>query len=214
MMSRRAFAVSAFLLLLLGGADGDATSEVLDALQKRYNGIKDLRAEFVQTSVVVAVGREEISSGTLKVLRPGRMRWEYNAPERRVIVMDKNTLKIYTPGDQQLQIAPIQSGAVSPTALSFLLGDAVLREIFEARGELESGNDELRLILVPKEDTGFESLELWLDAQTYQLRQSVVVDLFGNRTRVRFRSFAENTGIEEEDFSITVPDDTEVIDLR
>jgi len=214
MMSRRLLGISASALLLLGSAGGDTMGDVLDALQKRYNRIKDLRAEFVQTSHVVSVGRKEVSNGLITVMRPGHMRWEYSAPEQRVIVMDGETLRIYSPADRQLQIASLRSGAVSPTALSFLLGNGILREIFEVAGTLESNRNELGLKLRPKQDSGFEFLELWLDPRTYQLRESVVVDLFGNRTRVRFQEISENTGVVEEDFSIEVPDDTEVIDLR
>jgi outer membrane lipoprotein carrier protein len=202
------------LPLLLAGAEGGPTAEILDRLQARYDAIKDLRAEFVQTSLVASLGREDVSSGTVAVRRPGRMRWEYKAPESRVIVLDGETLQIYSPEDRQLQIAPVESGAVSPTALGFLLGDGVLRETLELVGITESTPDEVRLKLRPREDAGFEFLELWLNPASYQLRGSVVVDLFGNRTRVRFRAVAENVGIEEEVFSISVPEGTEVIDLR
>jgi outer membrane lipoprotein carrier protein len=214
MMSRRLLAIGAFALLLLGSAGGDTVGDVLDALQKRYDSVKDLRADFVQTSHVVSVGRKEVSRGVITVMRPGHMRWEYSAPEQRVIVMDGETLQIYTPADGQLQIASLGSGAVSPTALSFLLGDGILRQVFEVAGTLESDRNELGLKLRPRQDSGFEFLELWLDPRTYQLRESVVLDLFGNRTGVRFRKISENTGVVEEVFSIEVPDDTEVIDLR
>jgi outer membrane lipoprotein-sorting protein len=42
----------------------------------------------------------------------------------------------------------------------------------------------------------------------------VVVDLLGNRTAIRFTDLVENGGVAEEVFTIQVPTDTEVIDLR
>ncbi len=202
------------MLLLLGGADGEPATEVLDQLQARYDGVRDFRADFVQTSLVASIGREDVSSGSVVVQRPGRMRWKYDEPDPLVIVLDGESLRIYNPGDRQLQIAPVASGAISPTALSFLLGDGVLSKIFGALSIAESKRAEIGLKLIPLEDSGFEYLELWLDPSSYQLRESVLVDLFGNRTRVRFSAVAENAGVEEEVFSIRVPDDTEVIDLR
>jgi len=202
-------------LLLLGGAgNGEPAKETLDKLQARYDEIRDFRAEFVQTSLVASIGRKDVSSGTVVVQRPARMRWQYEKPEARVIVLDKDALRIYDSEAGQLQIAPIASGAISPTALSFLLGDGVLRKLFDAVRISESERPELGLMLRPLEDSGFESLELWLDPTSYQLQESVLVDLFGNRTRVRFRRIVENAGVGEEVFSIRVPDDTEVIDLR
>jgi outer membrane lipoprotein-sorting protein len=42
----------------------------------------------------------------------------------------------------------------------------------------------------------------------------VLVDLFGNRTVLRFSELVENAGVEDAAFEIQVPKDTEVIDLR
>jgi outer membrane lipoprotein carrier protein len=213
-MNRRRLAAVACGLIFLGGGSDDPAAQILEKLQARYEAIKDFRADFVQTSLVASLGREEVTGGSVVVKRPGRMRWTYREPEPRVIVLDRETLRIYSPGDRQLQIASVASGAISPTALSFLLGDAVLGNIFDAVRITESKRDEMGLRLKPREDSGFEILELWLDPSSYQLRESLVVDLFGNRTLVRFQGVAENEGVAEEVFSITVPDDTEVIDLR
>ena len=90
----------------------------------------------------------------------------------------------------------------------------MLRDAFRVSRITESGREEIGLKLIPREDSGFEYLELWLEPSSYQLRESVIMDLFGNRTRVRFHRVRENVGLAEEVFSITVPDDTEVIDLR
>ena len=213
-MRRWRFVTCGVLFLLLGGADGESAAEVLERLQARYDAIRDFRADFVQTSRVASLGREDVTSGSVVVERPGRMLWKYEEPDPLVIVLDGDALRIYNPADRQLQIAPVASGAISPTALSFLLGDGVLSKLFGARRIHESNRAEIGLKLIPLEDSGFEYLELWLNPASYQLRESVLVDLFGNRTRVRFSAVAENKGVEEEVFSIRVPEDTEVIDLR
>jgi outer membrane lipoprotein-sorting protein len=69
-------------------------------------------------------------------------------------------------------------------------------------------------MLKPKGDASFESLVLWLDPRTLQLRESVVVDLFGNRTRVRFEGISENAGVPASTFDLPAPPGAEVIDLR
>ncbi|MFQ5513306.1 MAG: outer membrane lipoprotein carrier protein LolA [Myxococcota bacterium] len=212
--SRRSLVGAALTLLLLAGADGDAARDVLEAVERHYEGVTDLQAAFVQDSLVASLGKEERTRGTVTVLRPGRMRWEYTAPERRVIVMDGKTLRIYSPEDRQLQIASLTPDAISPTALQFLLGGARLQTLFEAKPAHESRPDALGLELTPRSEAGFASLEIWVDPETYALRESLVVDLFGNRTRIRFQALRENTGVAEEKFTISVPKDTEVIDLR
>jgi outer membrane lipoprotein carrier protein len=198
-----------------------ATGDQLIAdVQKRYERVRDLRASFEQEANVASLGRTDLSSGTVTVKRPGRMRWEYAKPEARVLTIDGETVKMYTPGEKQLQIAPLSPESFSPTALSFLLGDGDLRESFTAEvipaGERKDAaeRNEVGLRLKPKSDASFEHLELWLGAVDLALRESVVVDLFGNRTTVRFRELVENTGVPEATFQVEVPSGTDVIDLR
>jgi outer membrane lipoprotein carrier protein len=205
------------VLLALGLLGNGATAEIpaaLDAIQARYDGITDLSAGFVQTSYTAALGGESVSAGRLTMKRPGLIRWEYSPPNRRVIVLNADTLRIYNPLDEQLQIAGLAKGTVSPTALSFLLGEGVLRELFTAVAIDADDRAELGLRLDPRQESGFEFIELWVDRETYQLRESVLVDLFKNRTSVRFDSIEENAGVDDSSFDIEVPEGTEVIDLR
>jgi len=212
MKTRKALAVLALAGALLGnGAPGDSAAPLdalLDSVQKHYNGVRDLRAEFEQESLVKALGkREDLSNrfqvgdcGSLAFKRPGRMRWNYAEPEVRVLSIDSETVRMFSEADRQLQIVPIGQGSLSPTALDFLLGGADLRESFEAARIEDATRKDIGLKLTPRGDTSFESLELWLDAESFELRESVLVDLFGNRTTLRFAELVENTGVEAGSF--------------
>ena len=190
------------------------TDAVLEATQVRYEAVRDIQAEFVQKSVIASLGREEVARGRVFVRRPGRMRWEYDSPEPRVIAIDGEALRIYTPADKQLQIASLATGAFSPTALDFLLGEGELRDTFSAEALPDAGDGLTRLKLTPKDDARFEHLELWVEADTHRLAGSVLVDVLGNRTEVRFNDVVENAGVAEERFTVEVPKGTDVIDLR
>ena len=89
-----------------------------------------------------------------------------------------------------------------------------MRELFTAVAIDADDRAELGLRLDPRQESGFEFIELWVDRETYQLRESVLVDLFKNRTSVRFDSIEENAGVDDSSFDIEVPEGTEVIDLR
>jgi outer membrane lipoprotein carrier protein len=201
-------------LALVAAEPADEAGRALDAVQKRYDAVRDLRADFEQTSFSVALGSETVSRGTVAVLRPGRMRWEYAAPDGRVIVLDKSAIRIWNPDEKQLQIAPLTEGNVSPTALGFLLGQSVLRDTFNAELIAAPERAERGLRLRPKTDGGFELLELWVDPKTSELRESVVLDLFGNRTRLRLSALRENAGVPESAFVFEAPAGAEVVDLR
>jgi outer membrane lipoprotein carrier protein len=206
--------LACIVLALVAADSGDEAGKTLDAVQKRYDGVRDLRASFEQTSFSVALGTETISKGTVAVERPGKMRWEYAAPDGRVIVLDKVSIKIWSPEEKQLQIAAISAGNVSPTALGFLLGQSVLRDTFNAELISAPERAERGLRLRPKSDGGFELLELWVDPKTYELRESVVLDLFGNRTRLRLSDMRENSGVKGSEFEFEAPAGAEVVDLR
>ena len=201
-------------IALVSATAPDDAAKTLDAVQKRYDSVHDLRATFAQTSYSAALGKETAARGSVVVKRPGMMRWEYAKPDGRIIVLDGKSIRIWNPEDKQLQIAAISGANVSPTALGFLMGQGVLRDSFEAKSVSEPNRGELGLLLHPKGDAGFESLTLWLDSKSLQLRESVVVDLFGNRTRVSFESAVENGGVEPSVFELAAPEGAEVIDLR
>jgi outer membrane lipoprotein carrier protein len=211
--SRRAPLLLVALALLAGGET--APEQVaMDALQKRYDGYRDLRARFVQTSTSAAFPETSVSKGTVLVQRPGRIRWNYD--DGRVIVLDGDSIRLFDPEDRQLQIAPLEEGGVSPTALSFLMGGARLRDDFTAKvAPAQAGAEPaFGLELVPRGEPSFESLVLWLDPETYELRESVLVDLFGNRTRLALSGAVYNAGLEPDAFRLEVPEGTEEIDLR
>jgi len=210
----------ALLVVALGLIAGGAISpedQALTALQKRYDQVQDLRAHFVQTSTSGVLAETSTTKGTVLVQRPGKIRWTYDPPDGRVIVLDGETIRIYSPEDRQLQIAPLEEGGVSPTALSFLMGSGRLVDEFTGRmAKLEAGKvaPGLGLELVPRADSSFESLVLWLDPETHELRESVLVDLFGNRTKIQLSRVSYNTGVEEGAFRFDPPEGTQEIDLR
>ena len=214
-MRRRAkFVLILLSLPLIANGTPDEARAIAVKLKQRYASIRDLRADFVQLAQHASLGREERSSGWVSVQRPGRMRWEYREPTPRVIVVDRGTLQMFDPVEAQLQVVPLAESGFSPTAIAFLLGDLDLDTVFVPELPAEERPGRRGLVLRPRQPATFEFLEIWLDPESFQVRESVVQDLFGNRTELRFESTQENIGVEEVVFTLEVPEGTEVIDLR
>jgi hypothetical protein len=55
------------VLALVAADTEDEARSTLDAVQKRYDGVRDLRASFEQTSFSVALGTETSSKGAVTV---------------------------------------------------------------------------------------------------------------------------------------------------
>lgn len=194
---------------------------VVAAVQQRYEGITDLRADFVQTteSVVLATGIEageagsSVSRGRVRFAKPGRMRWEYREPEESLVVSDGSVLWIYEVGADQATRLPVDEGYLAGAALQFLLGEGDLAATFEIE-PLGCEGDSVELDLHPREPASYERLGLTADAGTGLVTETAIVDLFGNRTRIRFENVTLDERPPEGTFRFVPPKGVEVIDLH
>ena len=75
--------------------------QLVQRLQQRYETASDYRAKFTQKYIYAATGRERSSSGEVLVKKPGRMRWNYAAPEPQMYLASEGTLWVYEPEAKQ-----------------------------------------------------------------------------------------------------------------
>src|SRR5690349_19124118 len=97
------------------------------ALQQRYQTIKDFSAEFVHTYRGGALRTQTRERGTMKIKKPGKMRWIYTAPERKEFVSDGLKIYSYIPQDRQVLVSdmPADGGADTPALFLSGKGDIV-----------------------------------------------------------------------------------------
>src|SRR5262245_39805459 len=100
----RALIVVLAVSVSLDAADLDAT-QLADALQKKYDGIKDFSADFVHVYEGGVLRKQVTEKGRLLIKKPGKMRWEYTSPEQKLFVSDGVELYSYIPQDKQVIVA-------------------------------------------------------------------------------------------------------------
>src|SRR5437773_237321 len=89
----RTFFATAFALFLAvsiaaqSRVDSSA-QDLAQALQRKYDGIKDFSADFTHSYRGGVLRKEITERGRLLVKRPGRMRWQYTSPEEKLFVSD------------------------------------------------------------------------------------------------------------------------------
>ena len=187
--------------------------EVAAKIDARYNGMKSLTAEFTEVYSNGAVQRSE--SGTLKIKKPGKMRWDYTSPREKLFLTDGSTAWFYVPGERQARRASVKKLDDLRSPLRYLLGRAKLAK--ELRGlslaadvpPESAGDVMLRGIPVGMEDRVSQVL-LESDAQGY-LRRIVMDELDGSRTEFRLRSQRENLAMEDAEFRFHPPAGVEVL---
>src|SRR5450631_2024646 len=69
-----------------------------------YNKIHSLRAGFNEAYTGLGIARSE--SGTLLLLKPGSMRWDYSSPAGKVFLIDGKYAWFYAQGAAQVQRIP------------------------------------------------------------------------------------------------------------
>lgn len=218
------FAVFAFALLITapafaGGEPADVSacaSGAVGAMQRRYENMKDLSADFVQESRSVALGgpgQTSRSEGHVVFAKPGRMRWTYTSPEESLVVSDGESLWIYDPAAGEAQKLPVGDGALSAAGVQFLLGEGDVLTQF-AIVELACDAERAWLELIPREPAAYEKLRVTLNPRSGDMRETEVTDVFGNVTRVSFENMRVDTSPGAQVFQFEAPDGVEVIELQ
>jgi outer membrane lipoprotein carrier protein len=109
------------LTLLFSTVDFDSRA-VVKHMETRYRSAKTLQANFLQR--YIEDGREVRSeSGIAYFRRPGRMRWDYEAPEKNVFLVDGKTAWFYVPGDHTVTRVPAKQSTDLRTPLALLAGE-------------------------------------------------------------------------------------------
>jgi outer membrane lipoprotein carrier protein len=205
-------ASQAAALLLAAFAQSASPGTAADALRhvdERLQRTADLQARFVQSYRSVTIGRELRERGTLSLKRPGRMRWDYEAPEKKTFVSDGKSFYFYVPADRQV-IVREQSGNAQGVAALLLSGKSLADQFEPGLEVAPAGRARIRL-LPRKPDPDVERAFLDVDSD-YRIRAIEIVDAQGNRSRFELDGIRENVGLSDKLFRFEVPRGVEVIE--
>jgi outer membrane lipoprotein carrier protein len=99
----------------------DSAKTIARLLEQHYRNTQTLRAVFLER-YSEGPRQAQIESGTVYFRRPGRMRWEYEAPERKLFIADGKTVWFYVPYDHTVTKAPVKESSDWRTPLALLTG--------------------------------------------------------------------------------------------
>jgi len=190
-------------------AESVSAEAVAQRVEAQHAGLRSLTADFVQVYRSGALGREITERGSLAIRRPGRMRWEYRAPDHKLFVCDGQTAYFYVPEDRQVTVKQIEGS--EGLAFRLLLGDLKLREEFTVALDADHARARTRLVLTPREPNAeVARLSLDLDA-SYRIVGIEITDLEGNRSGFTFDRLRENPSLPDNLFTFSIPDGVEVL---
>jgi outer membrane lipoprotein carrier protein len=139
-------ALAGFFVAMLPAYDVNPEAKPLVALfEARYRAAHTLRATFLERYTenghIVRV-----EAGTAYFRRPGKMRWEYESPEKNLFLVDGKTAWFYVPADHTATRVPAKVSTDWRTPLALLAGEMKVSRVCDrvqaATGEkLESPNN-------------------------------------------------------------------------
>jgi outer membrane lipoprotein carrier protein len=212
-MTMRAFAIFIALFRAPSPPPAVDAAAVLAKVQKFYDSTKDLHARFEQT-LESGVGAKKKASGEMWLKKPGRMRWDYVKPEKKLMLADGQTLWVYEPEDEQAFKQDLKSSTL-PVSVTFLLGQGKLAEEFEVQAVTVEGvgnPGQVVLKLVPKLATAaYRYLLFVVDPATGMVLESVIYDQQGGTNRLAFSAVETNKGAPDAKFKFSPPAGTKIL---
>jgi outer membrane lipoprotein carrier protein len=187
---------------------------VIERMQRNYDQAKDFQARFSQKATSVAFSRTRVSTGQLTFKKPGRMRWDYDPPEKKMFLSTGQLLWMYEPEDKQAFKQDLKQSQL-PAALSFLLGKGRLTDEFEVTpaGNVPYGAaNDYKLSLKPKQPQAtYKSIVFVVDPKTFYVTESVLVNAQGDVNDITFSDLKVNSKVPDTVFKWTPPPGTRVI---
>src|SRR5277367_5195201 len=124
----RVLLVFPFMMLMVFSSTDPEAKLIGAKLEARYRAPRTMQATFLERySEQGHVVRSE--AGIAYFRRPGKMRWEYESPEKNLFLVDGKTAWFYVPADHTVTRAPAKQSTDWRTPLALLAGDMKLLRV-------------------------------------------------------------------------------------
>jgi len=203
----------------------------VDRFESRYRAARTLQATFLER--YTENGRVvRVESGTAYFRRPGKMRWEYQAPEKNLFLVDGKNAWFYVPADHTATRVPAKASTDWRTPLALLAGEMkVSRVCAQVRAapdeKIESPDDvmlrcELRSSGTEPQDSPAsgaqpssreprESVYLEIVRKTGELAGVIVRDPGGVGIEFRFTNWQADPLVEDSLFHFHAPSGVAIV---
>ena len=198
------------VLLTAAPAPPDA-SRVLRSLERAGQGLKTMKADFVETKVIVLLSDKQETRGDVMLQVPGRLRWNYTSPQPSVMVIKDGAFARYIPRSKQ-----VFRGAAKGEAdllVGFGPGAASLGKKYEVTlvgQEAVAGAPAWVLDLKPRAEATsglFAAIRLWVDEARSIPVQTRLTEPTGDHTTIRFEKVVVNGALSAGAFDLKLPKD-------
>lgn len=201
--------MSGSALLALALAAGGPADAVLKSLEAAGRALKTMRADFVETKVNVLLNDKEETRGTVLLEVPGRLRWNYTAPQESAMLIRDGRFQRYFPRTKQVFRGEAKGEA--DLLVGFGPGASGLAQRYEVtlrEDETVSAALAHVLDLKPNGQGGlFSGIRLWVDKARSIPVQTRLTEPTGDYTTIRFDNVVINAPMPKDAFDLKLPRD-------
>jgi outer membrane lipoprotein carrier protein len=184
--------------------------DLAQRVDRRYNQLHSLKAGFTESYEGLGMRRTE--SGTLLLLKPGRMKWDYSLPAGKLFVLDGKYAWFYARGDSQVQRIPAKQLDDLRSPLRFLLGHTELEKELTHLTLTPAPNGRFTLTGQPKgQEKRVTRLALTVTSEG-AITAIEMEETDGALTRFIFTGEQPNAAIPADAFHFTPPPGVPVVD--
>lgn len=189
---------------------------VIAGLQAWLDGTATLDTRFRQSLISGALGTTASESGRLYLERPGKLRWDYLEPEKKIALLLGDRTALYLEEERLMSRGRLSGDqGLFPRLLA---GHDRVDALFAASlvaTPSTGGGGSYRLRLVPKgEHAAMTEVTLTLRPPEFAIERAELLDETGNRTTYLFSGMRRNRPLPEGLFAFEPPPGTEVVDER
>lgn len=185
----------------LASEGAERLADILEPLQTYV-------ADFEQQILDGSGQRLQEARGRMWLSRPGKFRWEVDAPYEQLVISAGEEVTLYDPDLEQATVQALDQRVTHTPAL-LLSGSAdELTGSYDVTRRQEGSSE--TFTLVPKDaDTLFEELQMTFRGEALDLLQ--MTDSTGQRTAIEFDNVRMNEPLDDSRFTFEIPEGTDVI---
>ncbi len=185
--------------------------EVLNKIQYFYENTKSIKADFIQETVFLDKSKE-IRTGKVWIKKPGKFRWEYQIPEKFLIISDGFQIFVYYPEEKEVLIYPSGKVISSQLALGFMSGRGNIKKDLKLESFEILNEKEWKISFLPvSKDTYIEKIVLTVNLDTGEVKEFYFINTSGEKVRIIFKNLEYNLDLKNNIFTFIPPKNSKVL---
>jgi outer membrane lipoprotein carrier protein len=190
-----------------------SVNSIVSGLQKKYDDINSMQAEFTQLLTHKESGSKEMRSGTLFFKKPLLVRWESRKPSPELLLVTNKEIWNVFPDEKIVYKYSLTLALDSRSIVRVVTGQARLDQDFQVEEKGREGGL-VKLHLFPKEPVhSLVEAILWIEPSNHLIKKLRIYDFYGNENEIVFVSQDVGVAVRDAFFSY-VPEKGMVVEDR